>query len=62
MWTLAFSFTIKHGGATAFKVYYSIRSFITFKGIIMGPGYDLGEGSVWKKKEKRWMEWKDTYR
>jgi hypothetical protein len=48
MWNLAFSFTIAHRGA-AFKAYYAIRSFITFHGIFMGPGYDLGHGSVWRK-------------
>ena len=31
---------------------YRIRSFIKFHGIFMGPGYDLGEGSVWKREEK----------
>ncbi len=50
MWNLAFFFTIKHGGATAFKAYYSIRSFITYHGMFMGPGYDRGERSVWRKK------------
>jgi hypothetical protein len=25
-----------------------ILSFITFHGIFMGPGYDLGEGSIWR--------------
>jgi hypothetical protein len=48
MWNLAFSFTIKYRVA-AFKAYYSIRSFITYNGIFMGPGYDLGDGSVWRK-------------
>ena len=48
MWNLAFSFTIQHRGA-AFKAYYAIRSFITFHGIFMGPGYDLGDGSIWKR-------------
>ena len=47
MWNLAFFFTIKHGGATAFKVYYLIRSFITFHGIFMARGYDLGKDSLW---------------
>ena len=47
MWNLAFFFTIKHRVA-AFKAYYAIRSFITFNGIFMGPGYDLGELSAWK--------------
>ena len=45
MWNLAFFFTIKHRVA-AFKAYYSIRSLITFHGIFMGPGYDLGEESI----------------
>ena len=41
----AFSLMIAYGGA-AFKAYYSIRSFITFHGIFMGPGYDIGNGSI----------------
>ena len=45
MWNLAFFFTIKHRAA-AFKAFYSIRSFITFNGIFMGPGYGLGDKSV----------------
>ena len=49
MWNLAFFFTIKHRVA-AFKAYYAIRSFITFNGIFMGPGYDLGDESVWRKR------------
>ena len=48
MWNLAFSFIIAHRGA-AFKAYHTIRSFITFHGIFMGPGYDLGGVSVWRK-------------
>ena len=48
MWNLAFSFTITHRVA-AFKAYYAIRSFITYNGIFMGPGYELGDGSVWRK-------------
>ena len=51
MWNLAFCFTIKQRVA-AFKAYYAIRSFITFHGIFMGPGYDLGDGSVWNRKSK----------
>ena len=50
MWNLAFSFTIQHRGA-AFKAYYAIRSFITFHGIFMAPGYNLGESSVWNEKK-----------
>ena len=49
MWNLAFFFTIKHGGASAFKSFTTICSFITYHGIFMGPGYDRGEGSVWRK-------------
>ena len=49
MWNLAFFFTITHRVA-AFKAYYAIRSFITFHGIFMGPGYDLGTNSVWRRK------------
>ena len=48
MWNLAFSFTIKHRAA-AFKAYYAIRSFITFNGIFMGPGYGVGKDSVWER-------------
>ena len=53
MWNLAFSFTIKHRVA-AFKAYYAIRSFITYHGIFMGPGYDLGKSSIWNLF--RWRE------
>ena len=48
MWNLAFSLTIQHRAA-AFKVYYTVRSFITFHGIFMAGGYDLGEESIWKR-------------
>ena len=47
MWNLAFSFTITHRVA-AFKAYYAIRSYITFHGIFMGPGYDRGKRSLWR--------------
>jgi hypothetical protein len=49
MWNLAFSFTIKYRVA-AFKAYYAIRSFITYNGIFMGPGFDVGAESIWRKK------------
>ena len=49
MWNLAFFFTIKHRAA-AFKAYYAIRSFITYHGIFMAPGYELGEKSIWRSK------------
>ena len=51
MWNLAFSFTIQHPAA-AFKAYYTIRSFITFHGLFMAGGYDLGEESIWKRTVK----------
>ena len=46
MWNLACVLAIKHP-AIAFGTYERIRSFVTFHGIFMGPGYDLGEDSVW---------------
>ena len=52
MWNLAFFLTMKHGGATAFKTYYSIRSFITFHGIFMANGYYLGDDTIWKRTLK----------
>jgi hypothetical protein len=48
-WNLAFCLTLKYKVA-AFKAYYSIRSFITYHGIFMAPGYDLGDESIWKKE------------
>ena len=56
MWNLAFFFTIKHRVA-AFKAYYAVRSFITYHGIFMGPGYDLGKESVWRKRRKQVFFW-----
>ena len=47
MWNLALVLAVKHR-AIAFRTYHMILSFITFHGIFMGPGYDLGEGSIWK--------------
>ena len=52
MWNLAFFLTIKHGGAAAFKIYHSIRSFITFHGIFMANGYYLGDDTIWKRTMK----------
>ena len=51
MWCVAFCFTWKYRGA-AFKAYYAIRSFITFNGIFMGPGYDLGKMVVFGIRNK----------
>ncbi len=55
MWNLAFFFTLKHRVA-AFKAYYAIRSFITYNGIFMGPGYDLGDESIWRIVRTRTVE------
>ena len=51
MWNLGFVSVIKYKGM-ARKIYSLLRSFITYKGIFMAYGYDLGDGSIWKKK--RW--------
>ena len=48
-WNLACALAVKHP-AIAFGTYQRIRSFVTFHGIFMGPGYDLGEGSIWRKE------------
>ena len=48
MWNLGFVLTVKHP-AIAFRTYHMILSFVTFHGIFMGPGYGLGEGSIWRK-------------
>ena len=47
MWNFALVLAMKHP-AIAFRTYHMIRSFVTFRGIFMGPGYDLGEDSVWR--------------
>ena len=47
MWNLAYVLAVKYP-AIAFGTYRRIRSFITFHGIFMGPGYDLGEDSAWR--------------
>ena len=33
----------------AFGMFRTIRSFITFHGIFMAYGYDLGEDSIWRE-------------
>ena len=48
MWNLGFVLAVKHP-AIAFGTFHKIRSFVTFHGIFMGPGYGLGEGSIWRK-------------
>ena len=47
-WNLAFCLTLK-AKVPAFKVYYKVRSFITYHGIFMASGYDLGNESIWRK-------------
>ena len=47
MWNLGFVLAVKHR-AIAFRTYHMILSFITFHSLFMGPGYDLGEGSIWR--------------
>ena len=48
MWDLGFVLAVKHP-AIAFTTFQRIRSFVTFHGIFMGPGYCLGKGSVWRR-------------
>ena len=48
MWNLAFCFTIAHREAAFKCVYYAIRSFITFHGIFMAPGYNCYKTSIWQ--------------
>jgi len=49
MWNIAFFLTLK-AKVPAFRVYYKVRSFITYHGIFMASGYDLGDESIWKKE------------
>ena len=54
MWNLGFVLVRKHR-ASAYKVYEIIRSFITFHGVFMGVGYDIGVGSIWfVDEDERW--------
>ena len=43
---LAFSCALKYKDA-AFNVFSTIRSFVTYKGIFMAHGYDIGQISAW---------------
>ena len=52
MWNLACVLAIIQA-AIAFGTYERIRSFVTFHGIFMGYGYDVGEGSIWRKKNDK---------
>ena len=49
MWNLAFFLAVRYR-SIAFRVYYKIRSLITFRGIFMAFGFDLGKGRVWNKR------------
>jgi len=46
MWNLAFCLTLRIK-VPVFKVFYKIHSFITFHGIFMASGFDLGKKSIW---------------
>jgi ankyrin repeat protein len=48
MWNLACVLAMKHP-AIALGTYRRIHAFVTFHGIFMGPGYGLGEESIWRK-------------
>ena len=45
MWNLVMVLHEWHGG-NGLAVYEIVRSFITFNGIFMGPGYELGDQSL----------------
>ena len=47
LWNLAFCLTLRTK-VSAFKVYYKIRSFITFRGIFMASGFDIAQGITWR--------------
>ena len=56
MWNLAMVLHKCHGG-NGLAVYEMVRSFITFHGIFMGPGYDIGDESIWRCNRKNpWTE------
>ena len=52
MWDLGFVLAVKYP-AIAFTTFQRIRSFVTFHGIFMGPGFDLGAARIWRRKEGR---------
>ena len=52
MWNLACFLDQKCPEAT-FKAYKRIRSFITFRGIFMASGYDIGKDSIWRRGQGR---------
>ena len=52
MWRIAFLLTWQYRGV-AFKAFYKIQSFVTFHGIFMAKGYELGPRNVWADLEKK---------
>jgi hypothetical protein len=57
-WNLAFCLTLK-AKVPAFKVYYKVCSFITYHGIFMASGFDLGDESIWRKEVDEVDEYSD---
>ena len=63
MWALAFALVTKDR-VTAYKIYYMVRSFVTYHGILMAPGFDLGAQSIWKNQyiaDPYDSDWEDDY-
>ena len=61
MWSLALIFTKVYGGATAFKIYYAVRSFITYHGMFMAPGYERDGFLAIRARELRIRSKKGEY-
>ena len=51
LYHVAFCFAFKHSGNTAFNAFSSIRSFITYHGVFMAPGFDRGKRSIWTRRQ-----------
>ena len=47
LWNLIMVLSTKYG-PIGLEVYDIVRSFITFNGIFMGPGYSIGYESIWR--------------
>ena len=52
MWNLMMVLSTKQG-PIGLEVYDMVRSFITYHGIFMAPGYGLGEESLWRRQEDK---------
>ena len=48
MWNLGFGLAVKYP-AIACGTFQRLRAFVTFDGIFMRPGYELGSGCVWDR-------------